>query len=357
MSETNYDRWLNDERAYNKFYGIEERDVDVDNEPADGRHPDIVFPHTKKAIRKFFDTAYERLAIQVKREWREEPKPWTFDPLFQRSFFCNVFRYDDKTTRAIVEAVRYAVPTVENVACLAEKLMFMRNLSRHEAIVDLTLEGCFKPGVFDPLYATRLLAKRHKAGLPNFTAGFLVRAEGEKHTAPYETWKQIQKWLGDNHIAVSLTKYIREELKTIEATTKWLQQFVYVGPFMAYEYATDFTYYEQLLFNAPDKLTWSNPGPGARRGMRRIMNGDPKQKLLFEDTVYQSFTRQLFTKWQEDVEHREYYLTDAGLTHGERWKIQKRFEHSLTMREVEHWLCEYDKYMRGGSSKRKFNGA
>jgi alpha-glutamyl/putrescinyl thymine pyrophosphorylase clade 1 len=49
----------------------------------------------------FFDWCIEREAILIRRE-AGEPPPWSRDPVFQKGRFLNVFREDDKGTKAVL---------------------------------------------------------------------------------------------------------------------------------------------------------------------------------------------------------------------------------------------------------------
>ena len=43
----------------------------------------------------------ERMAVLTNRMAFDNPKPWSDDPIFQSTYFCNVRREDDKVTRWI----------------------------------------------------------------------------------------------------------------------------------------------------------------------------------------------------------------------------------------------------------------
>jgi hypothetical protein len=109
--------------------------------------------------------------------------------------------------------------------------------------------------------------------------------------------------------------------------------------FMAYEVVCDLRY-TKFLEHAPDKETWCNPGPGAKRGLNRILGNPLTMKL--KPTVWAAETRDLLALAQQFC-HEE--------------KGMPRLE----MREIEHSLCEWDKYERAlhgdGHLKRLYRGA
>ena len=81
-------------------------------------------------VRAFFDWCRERERIRAKRE-QGLPPPWSADPVFQRGRFLNVFREDDKGSRAILRFVRQAGKTVPE---LLHALFFARWCNRHSML-------------------------------------------------------------------------------------------------------------------------------------------------------------------------------------------------------------------------------
>lgn len=65
-------------------------------------------------VKAFFDWCIEREAIRGRRE-AGQPPPWSQDPVFQKGRFLNVFREDDKGTKAVL---RFAEPVKESHADL-----------------------------------------------------------------------------------------------------------------------------------------------------------------------------------------------------------------------------------------------
>ena len=95
-----------------------------------------------------------------------------------------------------------------------------------------------------------------------------------------------------------------------------------MGPFMAYEVVTDWRH-TWLGDKAEDILSWANPGPGARRGLNRIY-GRPLEKTI---------------KTKQCVEEMK------DLLHASPAYIGVHVP-NLEMRDIEHSLCEFDKYER-----------
>lgn len=127
--------------------------------------------------------------------------------------------------------------------------------------------------------------------------------------------------------------------RTLQATHERLMLYPYLGDFMAYEIVTDLRH-TSLLNQAEDIYSWANLGPGAVRGLRRILGLSPdgpqpkRAMYLVQDLMWVARN----------------YFNDQGTT---GYPI-------IEMRDIEHSLCEFDKYERArlgdGQMKRAFRG-
>ena len=81
-------------------------------------------------VKAFFDWCIEREAIRVRRE-AGQPPPWTQDPVFQKGRFLNVFREDDKGTKAVL---RFAAPVKASHSDLIQALFFARWCNQHTTL-------------------------------------------------------------------------------------------------------------------------------------------------------------------------------------------------------------------------------
>lgn len=121
-----------------------------------------------------------------------------------------------------------------------------------------------------------------------------------------------------------------------------------VGGFMAYEIVTDLRH-TPILEDATDILSWANPGPGAKRGLRRLgLPHTPDAKAIESMRSLLEHSKHLGRNSPYDEFYRERYAGD----------VLNSIE--FEMRDIEHSLCEFDKYMRvrseEGEPRSKFNG-
>ena len=92
-------------------------------------------------VRAFFDWCRERESIRLKRETGQSP-PWSADPIFQQGRFLNVFREDDKGSKAICRFVERAGKSVPE---LLHALFFARWCNQHSTLDRLDLRLLQQP--------------------------------------------------------------------------------------------------------------------------------------------------------------------------------------------------------------------
>lgn len=301
----------------------------------------------------FFAYATARETIRVRKDAGEPRHRWTVDAVLSQYRFCNVFREDDKVTRWFADHVRGRVDktaegryevqpglVADDDLLLATVLFrwFNRIETGEAMFLQTTLEG--------GTAWERFLLTRDTRGLQAAIAAF-IGPKGPYVTGSYiiQGWKGHSKLPGvlrcvqefmvatptppdyDNPVGF---EELNESLvrqpgdHTLEEVWGWLKQHQYLGGFMAYEIVTDLAH-TRLLCDAPDRMTWANPGPGAVRGLNRIHGRElhsraPKAQMLDE---------------MRDLLARSHAKSN--------WKWQDR---PWDMRVVEHTLCEYDKYQR-----------
>lgn len=128
-----------------------------------------------------------------------------------------------------------------------------------------------------------------------------------------------------------------EECTTLEQGWRILKRFHNVGPFIAYEWITDLRH-TYLFRDATDLDTWCSFGPGALRGIHRLLGLEPVRKMPPQALRLM----------------RELHIISTSILNSAPYKMPK-----LEMREMEHSLCEFDKYERvrtGGAPKRWYRG-
>lgn len=281
----------------------------------------------KTKMKEFFSTMAERHRIYIRRFKKKKPKPWTKDPIFQTNKFCNVFRQLDKVTkhwRAFCKRhlddgpgliFNVAWYRIFNLPSTATYLGWIDDWDMEKTIEDLK--------------------NYQEAGNKVYNSAYIIRGtQGEKKYITYcKTFDMIWQW------REGIYKTIKEA-NTIKSAVEAYSAFPFIAGFLAYEMATDLRH-TPVLENAEDIMKYANIGPGCRRGLQRLYY-EITPKKFNDDRYCRARMCRILDKAPE-------YLSEY------KWMKNKQLE----MRDIEHWLCEFDKYRRckeGGRTKCKFNG-
>ncbi len=281
-----------------------------------------------ECLKDFFAYARERYQIYRRREAQLLP-PYTTDPILQHYRFCNIFREDDTTTAWFRENVRDPYRESTGIAWATVIFRWFNRIETGEILLRRNL-------LFD---WNEHRARKHLSGLDQLVTGaFMIK------TPARMTKLEGLIWCINNVMEqkVELGMMMREA-ETLEWAHSQLKRFPYLGSFMAYEIVTDLRHTD-LLCNATDINSWASAGPGAARGLGRVFHGDPDHfnynSKRDQAAMQEGMVKLLVWSW-----------------HPDNWPD---FWPTWEMREVEHTLCEFDKYERTrlgrGRPKQLFRG-
>lgn len=282
------------------------------------------------------------------------PAPWTSDPVLQEFRFCNVFREDDTVTRWLRERV-----TTENFGYrVLGAFVIARWFNRVE-----TLEYMLGDGTKVPYFLYNLLYSwgglEEEATETSLDVWADLMRERLYDVKPLVTGAYMIKTPAGMNKLEGLISVLRPVLKdavhlqvrmepetTLQGVWEVLKEYPYLGDFMAYEVVTDLRHALPVLREAPDIMTWANPGPGCARGLDRVM-----QRPLGTSNRANAADR---TRMIDEM----IWLLNRSLD-SENWPDTWP---TWELRDVEHTLCEFDKYERArlgeGRPKQLFrNGA
>jgi hypothetical protein len=270
------------------------------------------------SLDKFFEYSRERHRSYLRR-WAGLPRAeWTNDPVLSSYRFCNIYRELDRNTQVFRDTVR---DRLRNDPQVLLATIAWRWFNRIETCAVLNEYGLFDN--WDPKLARHVLEQ--EKGPPYVTAAYIIKTPNGMTKLDGVIWC-IQ------NIAEALYEQGADDgptFKSLEHCWEWLRQFPYMGDFMAYEVVTDLRY-TYLLEDAPDILTWANPGPGAARGLCRILD------IPLDDLNRGS---------KKDRETMMGLMQEilAASRDPANWPSEWP---AWEMREVEHTLCEFDKHQR-----------
>lgn len=272
--------------------------------------------------------------------------PLTDDPVMREYRFCNVFRELDRVTVWIRENIREPFDIGgngwkggPNGSSPHPFLFFMLAIARYinwpPTLAMLMSDGKAWPYREDwnPADMATALEAYAATGAKVYTGAYMIRAESDPRKEWYSwskhryiseivigrLWRDMGHWINGG---------ILDSEAGLEDVWKQFQHPEYIGwgPFMAYEVVTDLRH-TSLLRGARDIESWANAGPGAIRGLNRL-HGRPLASSI--------------PAAQATAEMRE--LLDFARAPGAfpYWFPSD----DLEMRDVEHSLCETDKWLR-----------
>lgn len=310
-------------------------------------------------VEAFFGYARERYKIKLARD-AGKPAPWTKDTVLQKYPFCHVFREDDKTTVWFRKHVRNPLRTRPEVLLATVLFRLFARISVGETmfcqqVIDGKLRGPYvfntnAPTAFDLYLEDGKVAHLRRAirancgDGPYVTGAYIIAGPPGKGKLDgmlsvfHDFAKRRCRCGKPAWSCAARDAIVANETSngTLERMFNWLREHPYFGNFHSYEMVTDLRY-TALLDRATDIDSWCSPGPGARRGLNRVMGRDKSDPMETERILHQ-MRKVLNLAWANRF----------------LWPRQwPRWD----MRTVEHTLCEFDKYVRasepGGAAKMK----
>lgn len=275
-------------------------------------------PSVRSAVfETFWSFAAERHAV-FERRLAGEPAPWTNNPIISNHRFCNSFRAADRVTQELV-AVAYADPSQHPENVFLRTVCF-RLFSRPETWRLIENEvGPLSAATFDPDRLGDRLEAAQTEGAKLYTGAFILCAD-----AAYGHRRKHRNHLSllEAMLAAELPAQVAAA-ESLGAVYELLLTWPLIGPFMAYQLATDLNYTTIIDF---DENEFTVPGPGALRGIAKVFHvlGDLDPPAAIQ--------------WL--VDYQERCEIELGI------RPPRLFGRALHAIDVQNLLCEVDKYSR-----------
>lgn len=283
----------------------------------------------------FFAFARKRHAIYLARKAGKPRSEWTDDPILQNYRFTNVFRELDRTTIWFRENVREPMRSDPEVLLATVVFRWFNRIETGEIIfkdrssyLHRTPYEQLKHEQTAGALMQALIAVRPDG--PHVTGSYIIKTpEGFSKLAGvcrciewfmYKIVPPPSIFHGDYRVAG--VKMMQSRLSSLETVWEWLRQHAFLGDFTAYEIVTDLRHTD-MLCDAPDIMTWCNPGPGAVRGLNAIHERDVGRTPNKKQTI---------------AEIRDLLVLSVMPS---LWPLEYP---DMEMRDIEHTLCEFYKY-------------
>jgi hypothetical protein len=289
-------------------------------------------PIIQEHLNEFYQFMFERHSIWVRRFIKKEPPPWTKDPILRDLKFTNIYRELDRGTMWYNEhiaknylAVRKPVPHEGDVGLVGAEMVLIWQTILYRLVNRVeTFEAVGVPTLnnYDGEKFKAKLVALEDQGKSVFTSAHLTLPTkiigGRKIDKYIEVLDYVHEMIAELHqmiILCTTMKDLHEKLQIIPC----------VGPFIAYEVCTDLAMVGLTPF---DEDQWANPGPGCKKGIR----------IIFPDPAYISLEGAIKKlRVEQEMHFKRLGLNFPYLTVNGKVK-------PLTLRAVEHSLCEYYKY-------------
>jgi len=143
------------------------------------------------------------------------------------------------------------------------------------------------PDTWEPKLVLKALERRKERGDKIYTSAYLIPSHGDKIKIRYTVksvlnplWKKASRDLHNVPIRLPSGHWDACPFPncSLETVHDWFMSHFGFGPFISYEVVSDLRH-TRYLENAPDIMTWANPGPGAKRGLNRLMNRELKNSI------------------------------------------------------------------------------
>lgn len=292
-------------------------------------------------LERFLYWIKERHQIFLKRR-AGQPPPWTDDSILQTCFFTNPFRENDRTTVWFRNQIRdprmdhYPDSFFTTVA-----FRWFNYIPTGQLMVKNGLTTPDQPWNNTIKEALHERAKTDKV----FTGAFMITIpcpKGGKVTAVCNALDAIYKQRQPLAARLMQGRSLRNAHKVICSIKG-------IGGFMGYEMVSDLRH-TCVLNNATDIESWCHMGPGASYGYLRLLG---KVTGLVEPTREKGTKRVMRPEAPALPAGYMTHLYELMTTVRSRLRMP-----SFEMRDVEHSLCEFDKYERyrlGAPARRKYS--
>ena len=296
----------------------------------------------EEKLHTFIYWIYERHRIFLKKELGD-PRPWTLDPILDEYRFTNPFRENDKTTVWFRENMRKPLSNQDSVLMATIIFRWFNLIETGETLLKHNLHVDWKPDL-----AREKIKKQSKY----VTGGYIIKTPDGMDKVDGVIWCINNLWADRDNLQEELLV----NTNTLRRAHLIFQRYPYLGHFMSYELVTDLrhTYY---LHDAEDIMTWANAGPGAMRGLNRIYGRDLNYTSKNHD--WNAEMQYLLGRVKES-DFRN-YLTQSDAYDNSKFSeiIYNKFattDFKFEMRDIEHSLCEFDKYERVHNGEGKPRG-
>jgi len=293
--------------------------------------PDQKIDVVEENLRLFWYWIYERHSIYHRRFILKQKPPWTKDPLLRDFKFTNAYRELDRVSQWVKNNIINTEDTKFNKLFTLISFKLFNKIETFEEI------GLQHYDTFNPIEFEKGLKRIVDRGGNPFTDAYLVNSMAFQGMRKYTAYSR--------HVIPFVHKEMKAFYRTIltakepEEIIKHFSVIKGVSNFVAYELYCDLDYFDPPIMKF-DQNDYVNTGPGAATGVAWIFPSRASSYKECEKVIYELKNKQ------------KYYFQIFGFSD---FPYLNNKYGKLSLREIEHSLCEFQKYkkMQLGFGKRR----
>lgn len=306
------------------------------------------------------DFIVERYRIHVRKDILGKPQPWTKNPVLKEYKFTNVFREDDRVSRALIELV-----STNPDLTLEEKVLntfLLRSWNNPNTFTDFggpwsadeIYDGLALKEAVRPTYKRLLVenpdrkwwSSAYNQGGTKYAWKFpdgegFSRAPSEEMGKKFKDYEpdiplrvfHIGPWLKERKVFRRLMK-----AKDQEAAYNIIREIRGFASFLAYQVFVDLTYIEDFPFSENE---FTVAGPGCKRGLDLVFtdyDGMTHEEALF-------FLRDNLDEYFTALQYGDYARL-FGWNPEKLFKYRPEGDRCLNVMALENCFCELSKYIK-----------
>lgn len=296
----------------------------------------------EESLDLFWEFIYERQYIWDKRVIQQESPPWTEDQILQNNRFTNVYRKLDPGTQYAIQHILEKEASKQDKIFNVMMYRLIGRLSTHESIGFQSLDHFDKRELEEKL--------KHRRDVNNntvFTGAYMVA--GYNQMGSSDKVENISHLFGE---IASNPSFFDDLLSARSAKQAYniIQSQKGFGNFLSYQVLVDLlypvNYYDGssiLPFSTDD---WSSPGPGAQKGIKRLVR-DPSQVNNLD-----------IMRWLKNNQRQEFERLGLEFPYISSYSTDKV---ELSLADIQNCLCEFYKYEKilnsEGRARRRFRNS
>lgn len=277
------------------------------------------------AFDTFWRFAAERKNIDDRRR-AGQSAPWTDDPILQKYYFCNTYRVLDKLCQYMIREVIEKGP--QDPTEIVFRVLLFNSFTKIETWELLNQKlGPLTWATYDRQRYNHVLAKAKSNGMTLYTGAFIKPAPHFGYTDNYMNHLCLLEVFMENQLAFRLLN-----APTLADVYEYIISFPSMGDFTTYQLMLNLSYTKVLNFNANDFVI---SGPGSSSGLSKMFGKTIARAKGPESDIEVDVIRWL-------VETQDQHFERLGINFS-RLGPKKL---PMDVADVEHTLCEVDKYCR-----------